>query len=97
MRQQAQRVFPPSLSNLTSRAAMASGGVPVSGPGAANLATKVELTISCENLMDMDVFSKSDPLCALYLNTGSHWYEVCIVTFTTFRALSVFCWSGKNK
>lgn len=35
----------------------------------------MELTISCENLMDMDVFSKSDPLCALYLNTGSHWYE----------------------
>uniref|UniRef100_A0A7N6B0F2 Copine-3 n=1 Tax=Anabas testudineus TaxID=64144 RepID=A0A7N6B0F2_ANATE len=36
----------------------------------------VELTISCEKLMDMDVFSKSDPLCALYINTsGSQWYE----------------------
>uniref|UniRef100_A0A3B5LAL6 Copine 3 n=1 Tax=Xiphophorus couchianus TaxID=32473 RepID=A0A3B5LAL6_9TELE len=36
----------------------------------------VELTIWCENLMDMDVFSKSDPLCALYISTsGSHWYE----------------------
>lgn len=45
-------------------------------PGATQMATKVELTISCENLMDMDVFSKSDPLCALYVNsTGSHWYE----------------------
>uniref|UniRef100_H3BW79 Copine-3 n=2 Tax=Tetraodon nigroviridis TaxID=99883 RepID=H3BW79_TETNG len=45
-------------------------------PGATNLATKVELTISCNNLMDMDVFSKSDPLCALYINTsGSHWHE----------------------
>uniref|UniRef100_A0A668AZK9 Copine 3 n=1 Tax=Myripristis murdjan TaxID=586833 RepID=A0A668AZK9_9TELE len=45
-------------------------------PGATHLATKVELTISCENLMDMDVFSKSDPLCALYINTsGSQWYE----------------------
>ncbi|XP_044032877.1 copine-3-like [Siniperca chuatsi] len=53
---------------------MASGGAPV--PGATHLATKVELTISCENLMDMDIFSKSDPLCALYINTsGSHWYE----------------------
>lgn len=59
---------------------MACGGPQLSGPGAANLATKVELTISCENLMDMDVFSKSDPLCAVYLNTGSHWYEVCIST-----------------
>ncbi|XP_031728183.1 copine-3-like [Anarrhichthys ocellatus] len=53
---------------------MASGGAPV--PGATHCATKVELTISCENLMDMDIFSKSDPLCALYINTsGSHWYE----------------------
>ncbi|XP_022609792.1 copine-1-like isoform X5 [Seriola dumerili] len=50
-----------------------------SAPAATHWATKVELTISCENLMDMDVFSKSDPLCALYINTsGSHWYEVCI-------------------
>lgn len=36
----------------------------------------MELTISCENLLDMDILSKSDPLCALYLNTsGSQWYE----------------------
>ncbi|KAG8009345.1 Copine-3 [Nibea albiflora] len=47
-----------------------------SAPGATHLASKVELTISCENLMDMDVFSKSDPLCALYINTsGTNWYE----------------------
>lgn len=57
------------------QAAMASGGPPV--PRATHLTTKVELTISCEKLMDMDVFSKSDPLCALYINTsGSQWYEV---------------------
>uniref|UniRef100_A0A3Q3JV71 C2 domain-containing protein n=1 Tax=Monopterus albus TaxID=43700 RepID=A0A3Q3JV71_MONAL len=38
--------------------------------------TKVALTVSCENLMDMDILSKSDPLCALYINTsGSQWYE----------------------
>lgn len=55
---------------------MASGGAPL--PTATQCATKVELSISCENLMDMDVFSKSDPLCALYINTsGSQWYEVC--------------------
>ncbi|XP_034429038.1 copine-3-like isoform X1 [Hippoglossus hippoglossus] len=53
---------------------MASGGA--SAPGVTQWATKVELTISCDNLLDMDVFSKSDPLCALYINTsGSHWYE----------------------
>ncbi|XP_039982808.1 copine-3-like isoform X2 [Xiphias gladius] len=53
---------------------MASAGAPVLG--STPWATKVELTVSCENLMDMDIFSKSDPLCALYINTsGSHWYE----------------------
>ncbi|MEQ2199926.1 hypothetical protein XENOCAPTIV_017176, partial [Xenoophorus captivus] len=59
----------------THRAEMASAVA--SAPRATHLTTKVELTISCENLMDMDVLSKSDPLCALYINaSGSHWYEV---------------------
>lgn len=53
---------------------MALAGAPTQA--AAHMATKVELTISCDNLMDMDVFSKSDPLCALYIKTsGSKWYE----------------------
>uniref|UniRef100_A0A8C7S8M4 Copine-3 n=1 Tax=Oncorhynchus mykiss TaxID=8022 RepID=A0A8C7S8M4_ONCMY len=39
--------------------------------------TKVELTVSCENLLDKDIGSKSDPLCVLLMNTtGSQWYEV---------------------
>ncbi|KAG7488281.1 hypothetical protein MATL_G00033500 [Megalops atlanticus] len=43
---------------------------------AAQCVTKVELTMSCENLLDMDVFSKSDPLCVLLMNTsGTQWYE----------------------
>ncbi|XP_028925567.1 copine-5 isoform X2 [Ornithorhynchus anatinus] len=29
-------------------------------------ATKVEVTVSCRNLLDKDTFSKSDPLCVLY-------------------------------
>uniref|UniRef100_A0A8P4G3C8 Copine-8 n=1 Tax=Dicentrarchus labrax TaxID=13489 RepID=A0A8P4G3C8_DICLA len=29
-------------------------------------ATKVELTVSCRNLLDRDTFSKSDPICVLY-------------------------------
>ncbi|KAJ3611396.1 hypothetical protein NHX12_021411 [Muraenolepis orangiensis] len=37
--------------------------------------SKVELTVSCENLLDMDVFSKSDPLCALYTASGEAWRE----------------------
>uniref|UniRef100_A0A3Q0R6Q4 Copine 3 n=1 Tax=Amphilophus citrinellus TaxID=61819 RepID=A0A3Q0R6Q4_AMPCI len=39
--------------------------------------TKVSLSISCENLLDMDAFSKSDPLCVLFMNTsGNHWFEI---------------------
>ncbi|XP_012499001.1 PREDICTED: copine-3 [Propithecus coquereli] len=44
---------------------------------AAQCVTKVELNVSCSNLMDTDVGSKSDPLCVLFLNTsGQQWYEV---------------------
>ncbi|KAF3822595.1 hypothetical protein GH733_007969 [Mirounga leonina] len=44
---------------------------------AAQCVTKVELNVSCDNLLDMDVGSKSDPLCVLFLNTsGQQWYEV---------------------
>nr|XP_023648670.1 copine-3 isoform X2 [Paramormyrops kingsleyae] len=44
---------------------------------AAQCVTKVELTVSCENLLDMDVGSKSDPLCILLMNTsGTQWFEV---------------------
>ena len=36
----------------------------------AGLGTKVELSFSCTDLLDMDVFSKSDPFIVLYMNTG---------------------------
>lgn len=45
----------------------------------AQCVTKVELTVSCENLLDLDVGSKSDPLCVLQMNSsGSHWFEVSV-------------------
>ena len=34
------------------------------------LGTKVELSFYCTELLDMDVFSKSDPFIVLYANTG---------------------------
>uniref|UniRef100_A0A672SFK5 Copine-3 n=1 Tax=Sinocyclocheilus grahami TaxID=75366 RepID=A0A672SFK5_SINGR len=44
---------------------------------AVSCVTKVELTVSCENLLDTDVGSKSDPLCVLLMNTsGNQWFEV---------------------
>lgn len=48
---------------------------------AAQCVTKVELNISCDNLLDKDIGSKSDPLCVLFLNTsGQQWYEVILNT-----------------
>ncbi|XP_017293326.1 copine-3 isoform X1 [Kryptolebias marmoratus] len=44
---------------------------------AAQCVTKVELTVSCENLLDRDIGSKSDPLCVLLMYSSSNqWYEV---------------------
>uniref|UniRef100_A0A3P8VYB0 Copine III n=1 Tax=Cynoglossus semilaevis TaxID=244447 RepID=A0A3P8VYB0_CYNSE len=44
---------------------------------AAQCVTKVELTVSCENLLDKDIGSKSDPLCVLLMSsTDSQWYEL---------------------
>uniref|UniRef100_A0A1A8EYL0 Copine III n=2 Tax=Nothobranchius TaxID=28779 RepID=A0A1A8EYL0_9TELE len=55
---------------------MAAVGAPP--PRASDCVTKVALTISCDNLLDMDAFSKSDPMCVLRMNTsGPHWYEIC--------------------
>ncbi|XP_024138119.1 copine-8 isoform X2 [Oryzias melastigma] len=40
-------------------------------------ATKVEITVSCRNLLDMDTFSKSDPICVLYTQAmgNKEWRE----------------------
>ncbi|XP_007228266.1 copine-8 [Astyanax mexicanus] len=40
-------------------------------------ATKVEITVSCRNLLDRDTFSKSDPICVLYTQTvaSREWRE----------------------
>lgn len=38
--------------------------------GHTGLTTKVELSFSCTKLLDMDVFSKSDPFLVLYTSTG---------------------------
>ena len=38
--------------------------------------SKVELRVSCSNLLDKDIMSKSDPLCALYAWHSGKWYEV---------------------
>lgn len=65
---------------------------------AAQCVTKVELTVSCENLLDKDIGSKSDPLCVLLLNSSdSQWFEVSmgigsdlyITLYTDFQVVLV--------
>lgn len=52
---------------------------------AAQCVTKVELTVSCDHLLDKDIGSKSDPLCVLLMNTGqSQWYEVSTLDLEFF-------------
>ncbi|XP_040287811.1 copine-3 [Bufo bufo] len=45
---------------------------------AAQCVTKVELSVSCDNLLDKDVGSKSDPLCVFLMNTSGQqqWFEI---------------------
>uniref|UniRef100_W5MM22 Copine-2 n=1 Tax=Lepisosteus oculatus TaxID=7918 RepID=W5MM22_LEPOC len=38
--------------------------------------TKVELSVSGENLLDRDVTSKSDPFCVLFLEVNGRWSEI---------------------
>ena len=50
-------------------------------PGTAGVArTEVELSISGRNLLDLDTFSKSDPMCVVYLGNpgkgGHFWKEI---------------------
>ncbi len=44
---------------------------PIFGPTA--MYSKVELSICCKNLKDMDLFSKSDPVLFLYEKVGANW------------------------
>ena len=44
---------------------------------AATPSTRVELHISCDNLRDADLFSKSDPVVVVYTQTSNkQWVEV---------------------
>lgn len=45
----------------------------------ASPSSKVELNISCKDLYDADVFSKSDPIAVVYARSGSSkdYVEVC--------------------
>lgn len=64
---------------------------------AAQCVTKVELTVSCDNLMDKDIGSKSDPLCVLLMSSSdSKWYEVSSlwrVVITLWKFSGIWIWN----
>jgi len=46
-------------------------------PGSSSLpCTQVELSIRCEDLLDEDLTSKSDPTCVLFMQNSGSWQEV---------------------
>jgi len=53
-------------------------GAPVGGPSFApkDVYSRVELSISCNNLKDLDHFSKSDPAVFLYEKVGQSWEKL---------------------
>lgn len=58
----------------------------------ADCVSKVELSVSCSDLLDKDVGSKSDPLCVLLQkNGGDKWVEVTRLShFITHGSLFYF-------
>uniref|UniRef100_A0AAR2L774 Copine-2 n=1 Tax=Pygocentrus nattereri TaxID=42514 RepID=A0AAR2L774_PYGNA len=54
------------------------GSGPNAGPaiGPQHCITKVELSVSCSNLLDRDVASKSDPFCVLFQEVDGNWVEL---------------------
>ncbi|XP_075045066.1 copine-2 isoform X2 [Mixophyes fleayi] len=50
---------------------------PSAGPvGTQYCVCRVELSVSCQNLLDRDVASKSDPFCVLFLEVDEKWTEI---------------------
>lgn len=45
-------------------------------PQMAHCVTLVQLSISCDHLIEKDIGSKSDPLCVLLQDVGGAWAEV---------------------
>jgi len=44
--------------------------------GGGSLAQKLEMSFKCENLINMDTFSKSDPFLVMYMQKGNSWVKL---------------------
>lgn len=49
---------------------------PPSAPSTSQFVTRVQLNISCRNLRDKDVMSKSDPMAVVMSFKDGGWFEV---------------------
>ena len=38
--------------------------------------TKIEIMVACTDLADLDIFSKTDPMCVLFLKKFGQWKEL---------------------
>lgn len=63
----------------------------------ADCVTKIELSVSCTDLLDKDVGSKSDPLCVLLQSTGGDkWTEVTWQSNHLIPASVLYLFSNVN-
>ena len=46
------------------------------GKSAFTHSTTVQLSIKCKNLVHLDTFSKSDPLCVIFIHQNGKWFEL---------------------
>lgn len=49
---------------------------PSAPPSVAQCVTRVQMNISCRNLQDKDVMSKSDPMAVVMMLKDGSWFEV---------------------
>lgn len=55
--------------------------------------TRVQMNISCRNLQDKDVMSKSDPMAVVMMLKDGSWFEVNDVCLYIVRVHKVHCLS----
>lgn len=61
---------------------------PPSAPSTSQFVTRVQLNISCRNLRDKDVMSKSDPMAVVMSFKDGGWFEVNSVHRHIFDLIS---------
>ena len=49
--------------------------------------SRVDIQISCRNLLDKDVMSKSDPCAVMYMLTKTKWFEVHFFKYCYYSIL----------